>query len=76
MKKRTLVLAAATVGAVRLLAGPAAAGNGYGKEIKSCFGATYGQAKNAAWEAGHASAPALGAKQTFLAHSALCVGDE
>lgn len=46
----------------------ASAGDGYGKAIQDCFGTTYGQAKNAAWDAGHAEKPALGAKLTALAH--------
>ena len=32
------------------------------------IGTTYGQAKNAAWESGHADKPALGAKLTAIAH--------
>ena len=60
----------ALIGAVAVLAIPQVAGaaDGYGKAIQDCFGATYGQAKNAAWEAGHATKPALGAKKTALAH--------
>jgi len=56
--------------AAALLALPAtaSAGNGYGKAIQDCFGTSYGQAKNAAWEAGHADKPALGAKLTAIAH--------
>jgi hypothetical protein len=63
-----------TLGAAALLALPvtASADNGYGNAIQDCFGMSYGQAKNAAWEAGHASKPALGAKQTALAHG--CTG--
>jgi hypothetical protein len=62
------------LGAAALLALPAAAsaGNGYGKSIQDCFGTSYGQAKNAAWESGHASKPALGAKLTAIAHG--CAG--
>lgn len=58
------------IGAVAVLAVPATAGadNGYGKAIQDCFGMSYGQAKNAAWEAGHADKPALGAKLTAIAH--------
>jgi hypothetical protein len=64
-----------TLGAVALFAVPAAAGSasngsgdGYGNAIQECFGMNYGQAKNFAWEAGHASKPALGAKLTAIAH--------
>ncbi len=58
-----------TVGAAALLAAPTAvAGNGYGKAIQDCFGTTYGQAKNSAWQSGHAEKPALGAKLTAIAH--------
>lgn len=58
------------VGAAALLALPAtaSAGNGYGNAIQDCFGMNYGQAKNAAWESGHAAKPALGAKLTAIAH--------
>jgi hypothetical protein len=58
------------IGAAALLALPAtaSAGNGYGKAIQDCFGTTYGQAKNAAWESGHAEKPALGARLTAIAH--------
>ena len=64
--KRLLVACAAA----GLLAVPATAtaGEGYGKAIQDCFGTSYGQAKNAAWEAGHADKPALGAKLTAIAH--------
>jgi hypothetical protein len=60
----------ATAGLVLALAVPAtaSAGNGYGAAIQDCFGTSYGQAKNAAWDAGHATKPALGAKDTALAH--------
>jgi hypothetical protein len=64
----------ATLGAAAALVLPTAAlgsngtGGGYGNAIQECFGANYGQAKNAAWEAGHASKPALGAKLTADAH--------
>ncbi|HEX3290091.1 MAG TPA: hypothetical protein VHR46_01760 [Gaiella sp.] len=63
-----------TFAAAAALAAPAAAGagNGYGEAIQECFGTTYGQAKNAAWDAGHADKPALGAKLTALAHG--CAG--
>ena len=43
-------------------------GDGYGNAIQECFGMNYGQAKNFAGEAGHASKPALGAKLTAIAH--------
>jgi len=58
------------VAAAALLAIPAtaSAGTGYGTEIQDCFGMSYGQAKNAAWDAGHAERPALGAKLTAIAH--------
>jgi hypothetical protein len=61
-----------TLGAAALLAIPATAsasngsGNGYGNVIQECFGTSSGQAKNAAWESGHADKPALGAKLTAL----------
>ena len=65
----------ATLGAAALLAVPATAasasngsGGGYGNAIQECFGTNYGQAKNLAWESGHASKPALGAKLTAIAH--------
>ena len=62
-------VATAVIAAVLLVTPTAAsAGNGYGSAIQDCFGASYGQAKNAAWDAGHASKPALGAKDTALAH--------
>lgn len=68
-----------TLGAAALLVVPATAasasnglGEGYGNAIQQCFGTNYGQAKNAAWASGHADKPALGAKDTFLAHEALC----
>jgi len=64
-----------TLGAAALLAVPATAasasngsGDGYGNVIQECFGMNYGQAKNLAWESGHASKPALGAKLTAIAH--------
>jgi hypothetical protein len=64
-----------TLGAAALLAVPATAatasngsGGGYGNAIQECFGMNYGQAKNMAWESGHASKPALGAKLTAIAH--------
>ncbi|HSL64648.1 MAG TPA: hypothetical protein VK874_08320 [Gaiellaceae bacterium] len=58
------------VAAAALLVAPASAsaGNGYGSAIQECFGTSYGQAKNAAWDAGHAEKPALGAKLTAIAH--------
>lgn len=66
MKRR---LAFLTVAAALLVApASASAGNGYGSALQDCFGTTYGQAKNTAWEIGHAERPALGAKQTALAH--------
>ena len=65
MKKLIVACAAAALLAVPATAG---AGNGYGSAIQECFGTSYGQAKNAAWEAGHAEKPALGAKLTALAH--------
>ena len=63
-----------SLGAAALLAVPAtaSAGNGYGNAIQDCFGTSYGQAKNAAWDAGHGSKPALGAKLTAIAHG--CTG--
>jgi hypothetical protein len=64
-----------TFGAAALLAIPATtasasngSGHGYGNAIQQCFGMNYGQAKNLAWEAGHASKPALGAPATAAAH--------
>jgi hypothetical protein len=68
--KRLLVTAIAT-GAL-LLPAAGTAGNGYGKAVQDCFGTSYGQAKNAAWEAGHADRPALGARLTAIAHG--CTG--
>lgn len=65
MKKVILGITAAALLAVPATA---SAGNAYGKEIQTCLGATYGQAKNAAWGSGHASKPALGAKLTAIAH--------
>jgi hypothetical protein len=60
------------VAACGCLAIPATASAGdstaYGRAIQDCFGTTYGQAKNAAWESGHATKPALGAKLTAIAH--------
>ncbi|HSC90349.1 MAG TPA: hypothetical protein VLB86_01695 [Gaiellaceae bacterium] len=66
MKKRLAFVTAAAA----LLVAPASAsaGNGYGSAIQDCFGTSYGQAKNAAWDAGHAERPALGAKLTAIAH--------
>ncbi|MGE5690861.1 MAG: hypothetical protein ACM33B_09935 [Pseudomonadota bacterium] len=64
MRKLLVVAASAAL----MLAPAASAGNGYGGAIQDCFGMTYGQAKNAAWDAGHAEKPALGAKLTALAH--------
>jgi hypothetical protein len=65
MMKTAAILATAAFMAV-----PATAlgGNAYGNQVKTCFGTSYGQAKNAAWESGHASKPALGAKDTAIAH--------
>ncbi len=65
MKKAITIVAAA---AALAIPATAAAGNGYGKAVQDCFGTSYGQAKNAAWEAGHATKPALGAKLTAIAH--------
>ena len=65
MKKLFVTCAAAAALAVPAAAG---AGNGYGAAIQDCFGTSYGQAKNAAWAAGHADKPALGAKLTAIAH--------
>jgi len=65
MKKLTVAVSAAALLALPVTA---SASDGYGKAIQNCFGTSFGQAKNAAWEAGHASKPALGAKQTTLAH--------
>ena len=65
MKKFAAILATAAFVAVPATA---SGGNAYGNEVKECFGMSYGQAKNAAWEAGHASKPALGAKNTAIAH--------
>lgn len=69
MKKLIMSLG---VAAVLAIPATASAGNGYGNAIQDCFGTSYGQAKNAAWDAGHASKPALGAKLTAVAHG--CVG--
>lgn len=65
MKK---TIASLGVAALLVLPQAATAGTGYGKDIQECFGVPYGQAKNAAWEAGHATKPALGAKLTAIAH--------
>jgi len=67
MKK---LLGVVAVGACLAIPATASAGesNAYGKAIQDCFGASYGQAKNAAWESGHATKPALGAKLTAIAH--------
>ena len=65
MKKLALAL---TTAALLALPATALAGNEYGAAIQDCFGTSYGQAKNAAWEAGHATKPALGAKLTAIAH--------
>ena len=62
------LLVACAAAATLVLPTAANAGNGYGVAIQECFGATYGQAKTAAWAAGHADKPALGAKLTALAH--------
>ena len=67
MRRMIVVLALTTV-MVMSMASAAFAGNGYGKAIQDCFGTTYGQAKNAAWDSGHATKPALGAKLTAIAH--------
>ena len=64
--KRLLVGCAAA--AALALPATAGAGNGYGAAIQECFGTKYGQAKNAAWESGHADKPALGARLTAIAH--------
>ena len=68
---KRLLVAAVTAGALLVPASGAAA-NGYGTAIQDCFGMSYGQAKNAAWEAGHADRPALGARLTAIAHG--CTG--
>jgi hypothetical protein len=65
MKKLIVAVGAA---ALLVLPATASAGNGYGNAIQDCFGMSYGQAKNAAWESGHAEKPALGAKLTAIAH--------
>ncbi len=65
MKKLLVAVAGAALLAVPATA---SAGNAYGKEIQDCFAMSYGQAKNAAWDAGHADKPALGAKLTAIAH--------
>ena len=62
------VLATAALALALAVPATASAGNGYGAAIQDCFGTSYGQAKNAAWDAGHATKPALGAKDTALAH--------
>ena len=73
MKKFLGVLA---VAAVLVVPATASAGDGtaYGQAIQDCFGATYGQAKNAAWDSGHATKPALGAKLTAIAHGCVAAG--
>ena len=58
MKKLVGLLA---VGAILAVPATASAGDGAGKAVQECFGTSYGQAKNAAWESGHATKPALGA---------------
>jgi hypothetical protein len=70
VKKLAATLCAAAFVALPATAfgGNAYGGNAYGNAVKECFGTSYGQAKNAAWEAGHASKPALGAKDTAIAH--------
>lgn len=70
MKKLIVTFAAAAVLAVPATAASASngSGDGYGNAIQQCFGMNYGQAKNLAWEAGHASKPALGARATADAH--------
>lgn len=67
MKKLVGLLA---VGAILAVPATASAGDGaaYGKAVQECFGTSYGQAKNAAWESGHATKPALGARLTAIAH--------
>ena len=66
--RRIIVVTALSLMLVMSMASAAFAGNGYGKAVQDCFGATYGHAKNAAWESGHATKPALGAKLTAVAH--------
>ena len=72
--RRTIVVLALAVVMVMSMAGSALAGNGYGKAVQddACFGTTYGLAKNAAWDAGHADKPAVGAKLAAIVHG--CVG--
>ena len=70
MRRKVTIVVAALAMALGTALPAVAAGhsNGYGKAIQTCLGDTYGQAKNAAWESGHATKPALGAKATAIAH--------
>jgi len=74
--KKTFGIIAASAFAIAAISAPVAAGAGdapaYGKNIKACFGGTYGQVKNEAWAIGHATPPAAGAKLTFEVHKGLC----
>ena len=77
MKKRIIVIAATAVGALGILAGPAAAAPGdapaYGKAWKACFG-PYGQSVQAVAKGnvpGH-SMPAVGVNVAYPVHAALC----
>ena len=72
--RRTLIVFALAAVMLMSMTGAAFAGNGYGKAVQddACFGTTYGQAKNAAWEVGHADKPAVGAKLAAIVHG--CVG--
>ena len=62
------------MGLLAVGADPRSPGDGVGrrrgrvKAVQECFGTTYGQPKDAAWESGHATKPALGAKLTAIAH--------
>jgi len=73
MKKLVGVVAACACLAIPATAS-AGDGTAYGQAIQDCFGANYGQAKNAAWESGHGSKPALGAKLTAIAHGCVTAG--
>jgi hypothetical protein len=72
--RRVIIVLALSVVMLMSMAGAALAGNGYGRAVQdeACFGTTYGQAKNAAWDAGHAEKPAAGAKLAAIVHG--CVG--
>ena len=65
-----IIVLALSVVMLMSMAGAAFAGNAYGKAVQdeACFGTTYGQAKNAAWESGHATKPAVGAKLAAIVH--------